>query len=315
MRKLLLLCLSVMLGCDLFVSDDTRLARQIASDHVAFIRPVSEGYEVAGPDGKPDRIVSKRELSWVSSYVPDFSGFSAAEIEDLSRDMGEFSVLVYYDDLPSVPVLSFDFKYESTDTTLYKLLWTSSDGRSFLISYKNTLVRYLWCDGNLIDDVVAEDVKGFAISDSRIYYLDDFSRLTWSSGVPGGTRSSINLDGVFDGLLPGADGQSLVIYKTNPERREAMTEFHLIDLASGSMAALELPLDGYVFDAVNVRGSAKIVIEVWNRVAERFDGTELTRFYLWDYATGKAVLLFSNEKFYQLHSLPGNVEKIESVCR
>ncbi len=312
-RRLLAPAALAVLGCNLFVGRGQMEARNEVVDRVAFIRPVTDGYAVASPGGDVTTHVPKGGREWVSSYTPDFSGFSFVSESSLAGRKGYLSLYVSLPGQGNVEVAS-----APTSTFDYQLEWTSRDGSSFLLKHDGSLWRFSRCENGLGRTLVASGVRSFACAFDRIYFNETAAvdQLYWTDVEGKGVkpRGSTTLEGRFSGFASGADPFRLIGYRNADHRPAVKEQFTVIDVASGTERSLECPIEGQIVDFVSIKGKTQLVVEIWIGGHERLDGTELTQFYLWDYGAGTAARLFKNHKFFQLHQLPENIQEIPVIC-
>ncbi len=305
-------------ACNLFVSQDVRSARHEVSSHVAFVRPVTGGYEVAAPDGRVGRVAQTGSRDWVSSLTPDLSGYSyivSARDRDSSTSRRKVTFFVQLPGLEPVAALSTETEKKNISR---KLAWASPDGSSFLIQLDGTLQSFSRCNDAIQRKLIAEGVQSFTVAYEILYFLkhDEPGNLFWKrAGIDGRMENGIlKLDSAFSGLVAGGDDDHLLGFRASRSRSSVRENLALIDIKTGRSHPINLPVDAEIFDFVHLRDKPAIVAEIWIGGMERLDGTELTQFYVWDYLSGEATRLFKNHKFYQLHSLSPNVQTWPLNC-
>ena len=230
-------------ACEFFVSPDVRAARQEAASRVAFVRPVTAGYEVAATDGRVERVVSKEERPWVSSYTPDFSGYSYVLVRNDAPSGDRWMVYVRLSGLEPVALLST--KIEAGQEFSHELVWASTDGSSFLLEQGGLLQRFSRCDDVIRRQILAEGFKSYTVSYGTLYFLsnDEPQKLFWKRLAPDGRPidGAVDLDDSFSGLTAGTDGERLLGFRESRRRQGVREHLAWIDTTSGESQRLSKP--------------------------------------------------------------------------
>jgi hypothetical protein len=282
--------------------------------NVAFVRPVSSGYAVAGADGAVWQTVPVRERSWVSSLTPDLSGYSWVEVTSDDESASRMRLMIKLRGEEPVEVLRKTWS-GSADPKEIDLTWLSADGRRFAICSDGRLSIRERCTGEFAEKLLTDDVRAFVISGRKVFWTRTMAPATllsrdWVGDQP---LATTELTEAADELLMGEDDDHLLGVSRATVDVAARTRVTWVDVASRSAKSLWIPAAGRVIQIVAVRGSKSAVIELWSG-RERLDGTELGQFMLWDYGTGELTALFSNRDGYSLHALAENLHESPSSC-
>lgn len=314
------LALGTLISCDAFrgMNSETLLARKQADKYVALIRPTSAGYSVAPTSGEVAQNVSGTDGP-VFSYTPDFSGFSFVRWQELEDGRSQFSLTVELENLDPIDVVSKTTDLGETDSRFEpRLQWTANNGSSFLVELDGVLTRFSVCGTTVAREVLARQVRSFGFDQSTLYFLDAKSRgrFVWSplTGEKVEWESSLDLPGDVDTIYVGWSKGTLIA--SSPSEWSGVIEkFYLIDIAARQVQPLDVPSEGRVFNFIPLKDSNSAVVELWLDGAERLDGTELTQFFLWDYASNNVTWLSKNKKMWTLHSLPDNMRELPPACQ
>jgi hypothetical protein len=297
-------------SCDYFPTAEQVRARAEVDRHIAFVRPVTGGYDVAGSDGEVRRTVPVGERPWISSLTPDLSGFYFVRI---AKEESRLSMIVTLAEGGPQEVFRGAWVPEANDEP--RLVWSSADGRSFLVQAGGSLWHWSKCESALESQVLAEDVKAFAVSPSKLYVIHGTQPMElWWRDWGGSNEGRIELPKAYDHVTVGSDSEHLVLFKDSARNQTRKEGFAVLEVAGQRLTPLSMPMKGEVFSFVPLKGTTKAVVELWPGAQERADGTELTDFLLWDYATGKVVRLFTNSKMYQPHQRPENISELPPAC-
>lgn len=297
-------------SCGYFPTPEQVRARKEVDRQIAFVRPVTGGYDVAGSDGEVRKTVPVDERSWISSLTPDLSGFYFVRI---AKEDSRLSVMVSLAQGGPQEVFRRAWVPEAKDEP--RLVWSSADGRSFLVHANGSLWHWSKCESVLQRRLLAEDVKVFAVSPSKLYLIHraqpmDLHWRNWE----GSDEGRIELPEAYDHVTVGSDSEHLVFFKDSARSQNRKEGFAVLEVASQRLTPVSLLMKGEVYSLVPLKATTKAVVELWPGAQERLDGTELTEFLLWDYATGKVVPLFANSKMYQLHQRTENISEVPAEC-
>jgi len=279
-------------------------------EFIEFVRPVKGGYEALQIGGADAKIVPVGGRSWISSLTPDLSGFHYISID---RQTDLLSLNVQLAGLQENT--AYKGPWKSDQSVEASLTWAAPDGHVYFVLAENNLRQWSVCGANLNSSLVMSGVKAFTFTSDRVFWIprDAPRKLRWREWA----RSEpleLDLPLAYEHVLASSNDH-VVLYDSDAQNEAWKTHFAVVNINETRVTSLTIPIQGKVFDLVPIKSAPVIAVEIWSGGRERLDGTELTEFEAWDYASNRTVHLRENDEMYQIHAKPKGVYSIQAACK